>query len=125
MAKVKYINIRVRKDDAVHVRAFIKERQDERTKAIRSKQCVKRLQDFWNARLDYINADIRRVRGDAGINHGFSWTQLVVQELTMWAAIAKPVTYQEYRLICKRRGFTTKQRKFIRDALKYAGLKGW
>lgn len=83
-----------------------------------------KIEDFWNANLDEINKNIsENMDFDKWLNEtGFKWQQLVWQEIDMWARINRPVYKKEFEIICERRGFNNKQKDFLVEALRLAGL---
>jgi len=119
---MEYITLKVRKDDAKAVRAFIAERRKEWERVANSRRYRDRITFLLKDRIDWLQSKIDRSR-DKG-QAVLQW-QLVVQELMMWADIATPVSKDDYRFICSRRGFTRTQRKFLEEALKFVHLKDW
>lgn len=114
-----YMTMKVRKDDAKAVREFIRERRASEQEARKTKSMGGKYVEFWNSHLDYINGRIKK--GDKP----FHWTQLVRQELEMWALLGDKVDKSEFSGMCKRRGFNTAQKRFLSEGLKHLGLKDW
>ena len=82
---------------------------------------MRRAVSFWNASVDTICASITHSRNKDMAR--FKWSQLVWQEITMFISLDKQVDDSELRWICRRRGFTRHQRRFLKRALCHVGLR--
>jgi hypothetical protein len=117
---MKYTMLKVREDDVTAIRCLMTERRKERTHAAASKRYRTKVAQFLHTNEEFIRDKVRRNPKTLWI-----WGQIVTQELIMWADIAKPVAKDEFSAMCKRRGFTLAQRRFLEYGLEQIGLKDW
>jgi len=83
---------------------------------------IKQAVSFWNASVSTICASITHSR-DKDMAY-FKWSQLVWQEIVMYISLDKQVVDDnELCWICRRRGFTRYQRRFLKQALCHIGLR--
>ena len=52
----------------------------------------------------------------------FVWCQLVWQEIDMWIRLDRQVTYDDFELICTRRGFDATKISFLKTMLVHVGI---
>lgn len=56
------------------------------------------------------------------LHRSFYWSQLVWQEIDMYARLGEQVDLEEFTSLCTRRGFTLNEQNYLYDMLKYIGL---
>jgi hypothetical protein len=117
---MKFITLKVREDDLIAVRDLMVERSKERKRLVLSQRYIDKIVKFLAANENMVLAKIKRNPKTA-----FHWNQLVTQELIMWADITKPVGKDEFKDMCRRRGFNRAQKQFLEDGLDLIGLKDW
>jgi hypothetical protein len=77
---------------------------------------------YWESHVDSVMvADVENYSGEDRQDKLFKWT-LVKQEIKMWMMIGEQVEREDWQNMCKRRGFSTKQKYFIIDCLIHIGL---
>ncbi len=99
------------------IEKYIAELEKKEEKSKRAAIYHRKAADFWNSRIEWLNP---RIDADE-----FKWSQLVWQEIAMWAAMAEPVTKEDYDFIVHRRGFNEEQKQFLSEALIEMGIKGF
>lgn len=75
----------------------------------------------WNSDLDWIIKQID-LDEETDKNASFKWSQLVQQEIRMWAGVAEPVSMNEINALSERRGFSRVQRQYLIDMTRHMGI---
>lgn len=71
--------------------------------------------------MQYIQEAAPGSEGNYDSTH-FQWTQIVWQELVMWAQLNQQVDYPDFVFMCTRRKFDAEQTKYVREMLKHLRL---
>jgi len=117
----------IRKDPTVWsvVRAHLR----KRFKRWRANRRIPHICTKWNREIEgKFEEDLAEQQADElGVDEMivFKWNQLVWQEILMWNSLDEPVSKDDYLFICDRRGFSTKQRRYLEEMLEFMKLKDW
>jgi hypothetical protein len=91
-----------------------------KTRKQRIKRRMRRVVLFWNGQAPLIWRSVTHSKDKTQAL--FKWNLLVWQEIMMYVRMDKPVDEADLRWLFRRRGFTRRQRTFVRQALDHAGL---
>lgn len=87
---------------------------------------IKKLDQRWPLVIDKWGKDLPRIlnwlKEDTRPNAELYWTQLVLQELNMWAR-EDTVSEEEFNTVCTRRGFLPQHIAYIKEMLEHIGVK--
>lgn len=108
----------------------IAEHHRDRRRYLHHRRRMPRVVAKWNAEaLTLYEEELELLGCEAGGEAAqvcfLKWNHFLWQEIVMWSRLGGEVSLEEFRDMCRRRGFSTAQRSYLIEMLEFMDLKGW